>query len=161
MKQRMQSIRGMELKTILVEQIAAYQKKDGWEYLCTDPVLHFQSESDPNQKTYWILSWQETEEGDDELLIDETHEPDTLSQFQRVEGFREPVIVSSSIHLENASVQSIVVYGFKDEEQEFLTSIVLELEEVYVTFTSGPVYTVIVTNTFPENVDGELFRVGE
>ncbi|MBD7908200.1 hypothetical protein [Sporosarcina gallistercoris] len=161
MEQRMQSIRGMKLKTVLVEQIAAYQKGDGWEYLCSEPVLHFQSKSDPNQKTYWILSWRETEEGDDELLIDETHDTDTLSQFQRVEGFREPVIVSSSIHLENASVQSMVVYGFKDEEQEFLTSIVLELEDVYVTFTSGPVFTVTVTNTFPENVDGELFRVGE
>lgn len=161
MEQRMQSIRGMKLKTVLVEQITAYQKGDGWEYLCADPVLQFQSKSDLNQETYWILSWRETEEGDDQLLIDETHDADSLSQFQWVEGFRKPVIVGSSIHLENASVQSLVVYGFKDEEQEYLTSIVLELENVYVTFTSGPVFTFTVSNTFPENVDGELFRVGE
>ncbi|WP_025783972.1 hypothetical protein [Sporosarcina sp. D27] len=155
------SVIGMDLKTLLVEQLAVYQKGEGWEYLCPEPVLRFQSPTDFERPLYWVLSWKETEYGDDQLLIDETHDADTLSQFQRVEGFREPLIVSSSIQLENTLVQRVLVYGYKDEEKEFLTSIVIKLENIYVTFTSGPVFTVTITKTFPENMDRELFRVGE
>ncbi|MDW0110532.1 hypothetical protein [Sporosarcina aquimarina] len=157
----MESILGIDLKKILVDQVTLYQRGSGWEYLCTEPVLHFQSRADSERPIYWILSWTETEEGDDQLLIDETHDTDSLSQFQRVEGFGEPLIVSSSIHLENTRVQCVIVYGYKDEEKEFLTSIVFKLENAYVTLTSGPVFTVRMTNTFPENMDRELFRVGE
>ncbi|REB05531.1 hypothetical protein DVB69_14760 [Sporosarcina sp. BI001-red] len=154
------SIIGMDLKSILVEQLHAYQSGEGWKYLCGSPVLPFQFQGSSERPVYWILSWTETAEGDDQLLIDETHDADTLSRFERVEGFREPVIVSSSIHLERARVQRVIGYGYKDEKQEFLTSIVVKLENVYVTFISGPVFTVTVTNTFPENMDRELFRVG-
>lgn len=157
----LQSIIGMDLKTILVNQLTAYQRGDGWEYQCAEPVLRFRSLTDFERPLYWVLSWTETEDGDDQLLIDETHDADTLSHFQRVERFREPLIVSSSIQLENTRVQRVLVYGYKDEEKEFLTSIVIKLENIYVTFTSGPVFTVTVTKTFPENMDRELFRVGE
>lgn len=157
----MQSIIGMDLKAILVEQLSAYQRGDGWKYICTEPVLRFQSSTDFERPLYWILSWTETEDGDDQLLIEETYDADTLSQIQRVEGFRESVIVSSSIYLENSSVQSVMVHGYKDEKQEFFTSLVVKLENVYVTFTSEPVFIVTITITFPENMDRELFRIGE
>lgn len=157
----MQSIIGMDLKAILVEQLSAYQRGDGWKYICTEPVLRFQSSTDFERPLYWILSWTEREDGDDQLLIEETYDADTLSQIQRVEGFRESVIVSSSIYLENSSVQSVMVHGYKDVKQEFFTSLVVKLENVYVTFTSGPVFIVTITNTFPENMDRELFRIGE
>lgn len=160
-KASLQSIIGMDLKTILVEQLTVYQKGEGWGYLCSEPVLHFQHLTDFGQPLYWVLSWAETEEGDDQLLIDETHDADSLSQFQQVEGFGESAIVSSSNHLENSCVQRMFVHGYKDEAKEFLTSIVIELENVYVTLTSGPVFRVYVTNTFPENMDRELFRAGE
>ena len=160
-KASLQSIIGMDLKTILVEQLTVYQTGEGWEYLCSEPVLRFQHLTNFGRPVYWVLSWAETEEGDDQLLIDETHDADSLSQFRQIEGFGESVIVSSSIHLENTRVQRVFVYGYKDEEKEFLTSIVIKLENAYATLTSGPVFRVYVTNTFPENMDRELFRAGE
>lgn len=156
----MKSILGMDLKMILVEKLTACQRGDGWKYLCAEPVLHFKSRASSERPVYWVLSWRETEEGDDQLLIAETSNTDSLSNFQRVDGFREPVIAGSSIHLENATVQRVFMYGYKDVHPEFLTSIVLELRNVYVTCISGPVFTVTVSNTFPENLDGELYRGG-
>ena len=157
----MESLLGSNLKNILVEQLTVYQRSDGWEYQFVDPVLHFQSETDPDWSLYWTLLWMETEEGDDQLLIEETETTETLSCFEQVDWLDQPLIVSSSIHLENATVQRVIAFGYKYEENEFLTSIVFKLENQYVTFYSGPVFRMTVTSMFPENMDTELIRVGD
>lgn len=160
-KNKMKSLLGSNLKNILVDQLTVYQRSDGWKYQFVNPVLHFQSETDTDWSLYWILSWLETAEGDDQLLIEETETAETLSCFEQVDWSDQPLIVSSLINLERATVKSVIAFGYKDEENEFLTSIVLKLENQYVTFYCGPVFTMTLTNMFPEMKDRELSRVGD
>jgi len=156
---KMKSLLGSYLKNILVDQLSVYQRSDGWEYQYINPVLHFQSATNTDWSLYWNLSWLETEEGDDQLLIEEADTVETLSCFEQVDWSDQPLIVSSSIQLEKATVKSVIAFGYKDEEKEFLTAIVLKLENQYVTFYSGPVFTMTVTIMFPEMKDRELSRV--
>ncbi|WP_432353116.1 hypothetical protein [Sporosarcina sp. A2] len=157
----MKSVIGLDLTKILVEQLTVYQRGDGWEYHCGGPVLHFQSVTDPAMSLYWDLSWTETEDGDDQLLIEVTEDAESLSCFERVDWMEQLVTVGSSIRLENSSVQRAIAYGYKDDEKEFLTSIVFELEHEYVTCYSGPFFTMAVSSTIPENMDSTLYSAGE
>jgi len=158
-KKKMKSLLGSQLKNILMDQLSVYQRSDRWEYQFVDPVLHFQSETNPDWSLYWNLSWLETEEGDDQLLIEETETAETLFCFEQVDWTDQPLIVSSSIQLEKATVNSVIAFGYKDEEKEYLTALVLKLENQYVTFYSGPIFTMTVTIMFPEMKDRELSRV--
>ena len=48
--------------------------------------------------------------------IEETETAETRSCFEHIDWLDEPLIVSSSIHLEKATVQGVIAFGNKYEE---------------------------------------------
>lgn len=155
------AILGEKLSKIIMNKVTAYQKEEGWEYIMTDPILEVESQGDSEESLYWALTWDETEEGDNRLTMKATQDKNILYCFDLFEGFKEPLIVSSSVQLEQSTVHGVSILGYRDAEKEFSTSLLLKLETVYVTLYSGPVFKVIVTNTLPKDLDRVLYSVGE
>ena len=155
------SIVGWDFRSIIVDQLTVSQQEDGYNYLASEPVLYFRSREKSNTTMCWVLAWDETNDGDNRLVMNQTQNRETLPCFERIEGFTEPVLIGSTIQFENNRIRSVTVHGYRDERIEFVTGLSFLLNHEYVTFYCGPVYTIKITDSLPEDVDSTLYSVGE
>ncbi|GEM_PF-5692169 len=95
-----------------------------------DPVLHFCSIEDEGSSIHWQLSWMETEDGDNVLLIDTNTAVADIPHYRTVPEFEQPVIAGSAVFLEDAVVQKVTGYGFHTSDGDHLTAVVFTQQQV-------------------------------
>jgi len=70
------------------------------------------------------------------------------------------MILGSKIYLDHTLIKKVSGHEFKDRDYEILTTLVFELEKLYVTFKiSGPIVTAKISETKNEKMGDLLFSI--
>ncbi|MEQ2528402.1 hypothetical protein WMO40_17085 [Bacillaceae bacterium CLA-AA-H227] len=158
MKQEWTSFKSIEgsLLWIYANQLGMYLSAEGISLTCMEPMLKIRRPDSP-EPIYWKLNWEETELGDDILLLKEQDTPEPLNYESLEWTDQKHVITSSSFFLEQNEIKKVSGYGFKENGNEFLSAIVLEMDHRIISIEAGAVITIKVTTTAPADLGELLF----
>lgn len=156
----LKSVQGYYLAGIWSNQLFVSQRGNEWDYSFGDLILNINKGFNTGESWYWRLSWSENEEGDDLLIIEEQETPEPLEYSYEAELSKQPLILGSKISLDHNLIRNVNGYGFKYDNYEILTTLVFELEKLYVTFKiSGPIVTAKISKTELKKVGDLLFSL--
>lgn len=154
------SVQGYSLAGIWSNQLFVNQKGNEWDYSFGNLILNIKKDFNMDESRYLRLSWLENEEGDDLLIIEEQETPEPLEYIYEHDLSKQPLIVGSKISLDHNLIKKVSGYGFKDRDNEILTTLVFALEKLYVTFKiSGPIITAKISKTEVEKLGDLLFSL--
>ncbi|WP_027965063.1 hypothetical protein [Halalkalibacillus halophilus] len=120
------------------------------------PILEFR-DVNSNQSRYWRLECMEDKEGDDFLNPVEQETPYPLPYESATGPYQDHIIEASSFLVQNNRIKHVTGFGIKKDHLEYLSVIVLKLEELYIIINPGGVIEITVTNNEPEINDEILF----
>ncbi|RTR36201.1 hypothetical protein EKG37_01185 [Robertmurraya yapensis] len=158
MKKEWGSFKSIEgsLLWIYANQLCVYQDNETITLHSMEPILKIRI-PDSSETSYWRINWKETDLGDDILLLKEQDNPEPLD-YESVDWPEEKhTIMSSSFFLEQNNIQKVSGYGFEENGNELLSSIVLEMDDRFISIEAGPVITIKVTTTAPDDSGKLLF----
>ncbi|KAB8126002.1 hypothetical protein F9U64_20935 [Gracilibacillus oryzae] len=151
----------MEVKGYLFEGIYAnkldtYLVKKDLILHSVEPILYFRRDNSSDIK-YWKVNWMEDSAGDDILLLKEQETPEPL-EYEKIDNpYHKHLIMGSSFSVQHNVVNKVIGYGFKDSHNEILTSIVLELDDLFISIITGPVIETRITNEEPNDIGDIIF----
>ncbi|TKC15314.1 hypothetical protein [Robertmurraya kyonggiensis] len=158
MKKDWTSFKSIEgsLLWIYANQLGVYQSIEDISLICMEPILKIRR-PDSSETIYWRINWKETDLGDDILLLKEQDTPEPLD-YESVDWLEEKhTIMSSSFFLEQNNIKRVSGYGFKENGSEFLSAIILEMDDRFISIEAGPVITIKVTTTLLSDLGDLLF----
>lgn len=160
MKKEWTSFKSIEgsLLWIYANQLGIYQSIEDISLTCMEPILKIRRD-DSSEPSYWRINWKETDLGDDILLLKEQDTPEPLEYMPLTfdDPFQKHTILSSSFFLEQNNIKKVSGYGFEENGSEFLSTIVFELNDKFISIEAGPVITIKVTKTAPADLGEILF----
>ncbi|UOQ84391.1 hypothetical protein [Gracilibacillus salinarum] len=157
MKSKWESLKkilGGELKGICANQLHAQQNKTDFIFNTVEPVLYIKNNG---LITYWKVDWGETMEADDYLLLNEQSTPEPVEYETKENSHYRHILGGSGIEVQQKTIQNISGYGFKDRDDTFLTTLLLELEEVYICIKAGPVLQIVISNEACDELPDVIF----
>lgn len=101
------------------------------------PILKIRKPNSSEVK-YWKLESIEDDLGADLLIFKEQETPEPLEYRLSNEFNQKHVIIGSSFSVQKELIKKVNGYGFMDNQSEYLVSIVLELENVFISITATP-----------------------
>ncbi|MFS0671564.1 hypothetical protein [Ornithinibacillus sp. 179-J 7C1 HS] len=121
------------------------------------PILKIVSQ-DSNEFWYWRLEWFEDEVGDDLLIINEQETPEPLRHTYEPDiAPNQHLVFGSYFSLENNTIKKVIGYGYEDKDDKSLTTLLFELEELYLTITAGPIIIGRILDKKPNNLGKQIF----
>ena len=80
-----------------------------------------------------------------EFIIEETNTPEPLD-YTVIDHFYkgQHAINSSTYGQEDLAIQSIMLYGFHEDERTFITEIILQFRSSYIHFVAGPIVEIFI-----------------
>lgn len=152
------SICNCSLLGIYENQLDIYQYNKEIILHSTEPILMFRY---PNSRriTYWKLSSIEDIAGNDLLILKEQETPEPLQYELFEDQYQKHIIKSSSFSVQKDQIKNVSGYGFSDKNDLFLTDIILELEELYISIqaSAGSVIETRITESKPSNLRNLIF----
>ena len=88
---------------------------------------------------YWRLEWFEDTNGQDMLIIHEQETPEPLQYTTEPIISNDYFILNSRFSFEDNVINQVTGYGYKDTNQDILSSLVFEFENSYLLVNTGPV----------------------
>ncbi|GKV70338.1 hypothetical protein NCCP2716_28360 [Sporosarcina sp. NCCP-2716] len=161
-KSNLSEVIGWKLRSILADSFSMNASKDNWTIRMGDPVLHFKSAEEEGSSIHWQLSWVETKDGDDVLLIDTNVAVADIPHYRTVPEFEQPIIAGSAVFLEDAVVQKVTGYGFHAVDDDHLTAVVIHTAAGCMTIETGAggVMAVTMTDVAAETLGDVLLEIG-
>lgn len=147
-------IKGCRLRGIYANQLNIHQFNKELILHPFEPILAIEN---PNSLVvrYWNLSWFEDTTGDDFLIIKEQDTPEPL-EFESINGPNQiHSIRASSFFIQHNIINKVSGYGINVENKQLLTTIIIELEESYISIEAGPTIEAKITGKKP-NLFGNL-----
>ena len=96
-----------------------------------------------------------------EFIIEETNTPEPLD-YTVVEDFYkgQHAIYSSTYRQEDLAIQSIMLYGFHEDERTFITEIILQFQSSYIHLIAGPIVEILIRDgQFTKCLNSDLERI--
>lgn len=111
-----------------------------------------------SEETYWKFDCVEDDLGDDILTLKVQDTPEPLKYKLINAPFQKySVIGSCYLASKNNLIQKVSGYGFKKENREFLSAIVIELEQLFISIRAGAVIDIRITDKRPDDIGILLF----
>ncbi|MFO1446140.1 hypothetical protein KDN24_23640 [Bacillus sp. Bva_UNVM-123] len=129
---------GCLLIGIYSNRFTILQKNKDLLLLSTEPIIEIRKPNSAEEK-YWKLESVEDDLGDDLLIFKEQETPDPLDYKLIDHPYQKHIVMGSSflVHKDKL-IKKVKGYGFMDNQSEYLVSIVLELENVFISITATP-----------------------
>ncbi|GAA0339430.1 hypothetical protein GCM10008967_32180 [Bacillus carboniphilus] len=152
------SIRECTLSGIYANQINIFRYDNELSFTSSMPIIAIRN-PELHKTTYWKFGWRETKSGDDILIVNEQNTPEPLQYISVNTHYQSHVIKSSSFSLNHNKINKVSVYGFVDGSNQYLTDIILELEDRYISIRAGAVIEIKITEMQPDNKGNKIFSV--
>jgi hypothetical protein len=150
------AIRGCLLLGIYAKQLDIHQFNKELILHPFEPILAIGNPRSLEVR-YWYLSWFEDITGDDLLIIKEQVTPEPL-EFESINApYQKHSIMASSFFVQHNVINKVCVYGIDDEYNQVITSIILELEESYLSIQAGAVIEARLTEKKPNDFGTLIF----
>ena len=80
-----------------------------------------------------------------EFIIEETNTPEPLN-YTVVDDFYkgQHAIYSSTYRQKDIDIQSIMFYGYHEDERTFITEMILQFQSSYIHFVAGPIVDIFI-----------------
>ncbi|WP_157783044.1 hypothetical protein [Alkalibacillus haloalkaliphilus] len=105
---------------------------------------------------YWRIIGAEYPDGDDFLALFEQKDPYPFEYELTEEPNQDHIIACSSFSTEHNLITKVHGYGFSKNSGEYLSSIVLEVEHMYIMIYAGQVLQIKVTEQEPRMLNDDL-----
>jgi hypothetical protein len=149
------SIKGMNFEGIYGKILHIYNDGEDLIIHCSKPLISFQTSQGDLNERFWLLEWKELKTGDDTLLINELQTPEPF-EYEVIDSPHQKYIISaSSYYTRKSLIKNIWGYGFIEPNEETLTTLVLELEELFINIEASPATEIRITKDQP-NIDQSL-----
>ncbi|RPF53274.1 hypothetical protein [Aquisalibacillus elongatus] len=146
------SIKDSLLIGIYANPLHINKSSKGFKLHSAEPILEYR-DFNSNESRYWRFDCIEDNQGDDIItpIVQKTPQP---LQYELAEASHQNhIIMGSSFSVQNNWIKQVSGYGFKKNNKEFLSAIVLELDELYIIANAGEVVEINVTDKDPELID--------
>ncbi|UOQ44231.1 hypothetical protein MUN89_20645 [Halobacillus salinarum] len=153
--EKFKGMKGWHWTGIYAGRMDTFFKKD-LSLICVDPVLEFKHPYSTGI-CYFKLDWTENEPGDHLLFVHAQKTPAPVNYEQSDHPEQKYLILDSGFSCEPNLVKRLIGYGFEDEGGIFLSEVVMELEERFITIKTGAVIEVHVTEKKPEGLGECIF----
>ncbi|KIL52916.1 hypothetical protein [Jeotgalibacillus campisalis] len=155
--ERFMRVEGYLLEGIFASKLDTYQVNKDIILHSVEPLIYIRKSNAADIK-YWKMDWAEENTGEDILLLKEQETPEPIEYELIDDPNQKHIIMGSSFSfLQHNLIKKVVGYGFKDSNSETLTSIVLELDEVFIFVKTGPVIEIKITNEEPNGLGDIIF----
>lgn len=145
----LKKVEGMVFGGVYANRLDFAQWNQKVQLYSAEPLIQFRKPKSI-ETFYWKLDWKEDSEGSDILLVLEQEIPTPL-HFDSINApYQKHVIMASSYFYSSNLIEKVSGYGFRNNDSEFLSTIVLKLEKKYITINPSPVIDMIVTDSPPE-----------
>ncbi|WHY84046.1 hypothetical protein QNH39_15295 [Neobacillus novalis] len=150
------SIKGCMLMGIYAKALSMHQFKNELILHPVETILEIRNPKSFEIK-YWKLSWTETTAGDDLLIVKEQDTPEPL-QYESIDApYQKHIITGSSFFVQHNVIKKVSGYGFNNDGSRFLTSIILELEESFISIQAGAAIEIRITSKKPKDFGNIIF----
>ncbi|MGV3465012.1 MAG: hypothetical protein ACO1OT_06950 [Heyndrickxia sp.] len=156
---KLKQVEWCQLEGIYAKQLHISQNNLSLSLTTVQPVLKIKN---PHtlEYCYWQIDWIEKEEGDDLLIMKEQKTPEPLEyRYEPDTAPHQHLIIASSFFPQHKLIKKVKGYGFKEETDECLTSIVFELENSFFSISTGAVITGAFTDKEPDELGTFLFSL--
>ncbi|SES18623.1 hypothetical protein SAMN04487944_12268 [Gracilibacillus ureilyticus] len=152
------TVKGYLLEGIYANKLDTYKVRNDIILHSVEPLLSFRkNNSSSSDIKYWKVDWIEDNTGDDILLLKEQETPEPL-EYELIDNpFHKHIIMSSSFSVPHTLVKKVSGYGFKNDNGDNLYSIVLELDDLFITIETGAVITIKITSQEPGDLGDLIF----
>jgi hypothetical protein len=154
--ERFKTIKGSFLAGIFANKLDTYKVNKDLILHSVEPLLCIRKTNLSDLK-YWKIDWIEDNIGDDFLLLKEQKTPEPI-EYQLIDDPKQKhIIMGSSFSLQSDLIKNVSGYGFKDSNNEILSCIVLELEDVFISIMTGAVIEIKITEEEPDDLGSIIF----
>ncbi|MBP3951816.1 hypothetical protein [Bacillus suaedae] len=154
--ERFKTVEGCFLKGIFANKLDTYRVNKELLIHSVEPLLYIRKENSVDIQ-YWKIDWIEDSTGDDFLLLKEQKTPEPL-KYELIDGpSQKHIIMGSSFSVQPNLIKNVSGYGFKESNNEILSSIVLELEDVFMTIKSGAIIEIKIIEDEPKDLGDLIF----
>lgn len=146
--EELKKVKGMKFGGIYQDVLLTnHYKNNEISIICKGPLLSFQTQ---DNEFFWLLEWEETHLGDDILFVYEQETPHPLN-YERIKDqpYQKYGIAASNYTISETFIKNVYGYGDIESTGVRLTSIVLELDNLYLHIITGPVIEIIVKRDYP------------
>ncbi|MBM7661058.1 hypothetical protein JOC85_001830 [Bacillus mesophilus] len=143
------------LEGILANKLDTYRTNKDLILYSVEPLLFIRNE-DTADISYWKLDWIEDNQ-EDILLLKEQNTPDPIEFSLIDDPHYKHVIKGSRFSVDHKFIKKVSGYGYKSSKTETLTSIILELEDLYIYAKTGAVIEIRITSEKPSELGEIIF----
>ncbi|AGX02884.1 hypothetical protein B14911_16295 [Bacillus sp. NRRL B-14911] len=156
MGERFKTVKGSVLVGIFANKLDTYKVNNDLVLHSVEPLLYIRKKNSSDIK-YWKIGWMEDSAGDDVLLLKEQNIPEAI-RYELIDApYQKHIIMGSSFSVQPNLILNVSGYGFKENNNEILTSIVLELEDVFISINTGAVIEIKITEEEPNDLGSKIF----
>ncbi len=150
------TVKGYLLEGIFANKLDTYHVNKELVLHSVEPLLYIRKNNSSDIK-YWKIDWTEDNTGEDILLLKEQETPEPI-EYELIDNpLQKHVIMGSSFSVQHNLIKKVIGYGFKDIHSEILSSIVLELDDLFISIKTGPVIEIRITNKEPKGLGDMIF----
>jgi hypothetical protein len=154
--ERFKTVKGSFLEGIIANKLDTYRVNKDLILHSVEPLLYIRKKNASDIK-YWKLNWIEDNKGEDLLLLKEQKTPEPI-KYELIDAPNQKhIIMGSSFSVQPNLIQKISGYGFKDSNNEILSSIVIELEDACISIKTGAVIEIKITDEEPKGLGDVIF----
>jgi hypothetical protein len=154
--ERFKTVKGSFLVGVFANKLDTYKVNKDLILHSVEPLLYIRKKNASDIK-YWKIDWIEDNAGDDFLLLKEQNTPEPI-KYELIDApYQKHIIMGSSFSVQPNLIVNVSGYGFKDNNNEILSSIVLELEDVFISIKTGAVIEIKITEEEPNYVGNRIF----
>jgi hypothetical protein len=154
--ERFKTVKGSFLEGIFANKLDTYRVNKDLILHSVEPLLYIRKKNSSDIK-YWKIDWIEDNIGDDFLLLKEQKTPEPIKYELIDDPYQKHFIMGSSFSVQSNLIKKVSGYGFKDNNNEILSSIVLELEDVFISIKTGAIIEIKITEEEPNNLGCIIF----
>ncbi|MGD6893581.1 hypothetical protein [Bacillus infantis] len=153
---KFKTIKGSSLIGVFAKKLDTYLVNKDLLLHSVEPLLYIRKEN-PSDIKYWKIDWIEDSKGGDFLLLKEQNTPEPI-KYELIDGpHQKHIIMGSSFSFQPNIIANVSGYGFKDNNNEILSSAVLELEDMFISIETGPVIEIRITKEEPSDLGSRIF----
>lgn len=154
--ERFMRVKGCLLEGVFANKLDTYQVNKEIILHSVEPLLYIRN-SNSTEIKYWKMDWTEDNTGEDILQLIEQETPESIEYDLIDIPNQKHLIMGSSFSFQHKLIKKVIGYGYKENHNEILSLIVLELDELFICINTGPVIEMKITNEEPTGLGDILF----
>ncbi|TFE01528.1 hypothetical protein [Jeotgalibacillus salarius] len=145
-------LKNMHFKGLYSERLLVYKTHKGeFQMHLSTSLLGFRPKEENAAEKFWHMKWNELlPSGHDVLLIREQNTPEPLQYEEINSPYQTYVVSASNYSTAFNTINNAWAYGYPEEEDIQLHTVILELEESFMNISATPGgVTITLTEEFP------------